>query len=63
MTEQNYRLFGIGILVIIIGYIFLSIGPATSIWSLDIAPIILAIGYLILIPLSIMYRSKKVENN
>ena len=59
MTKHNYILFGIGILVIIIGYIFLGIGPAKSVWSLDIAPIVLAIGYLVLIPLSLMYRQKK----
>jgi len=59
MTKHNYLLFIVGIAVIIIGYIFLSIGPATSVWSLDIAPIILAIGYCVLIPVSIMYRHKK----
>jgi hypothetical protein len=59
MTKQNYFLFAAGLLVIILGYIFLSIGPATSIWSWDIAPIILTIGYVVIIPVSIMLKKKK----
>ena len=57
-TRKNYQLFGIGILTIIIGYIFLSIGPWNSFPSLTIAPIILVIGYLVIIPLAILYREK-----
>jgi len=60
-TKKNYQLFGIGILTIIVGYIFLSIGPWDSFSSLTIAPIILVIGYLVLIPWAILYREKEVK--
>jgi hypothetical protein len=63
-TKINYILFSISILVLIIGYIFLSIGPANSVWSLTIAPIVLLLGYVVLIPLSIIYKwGKKPEQN
>ena len=59
LTTENYQLFGIGILVIILGYISLSKGPADSFWSLTLAPIILVIGYCVVIPVAILYKKKK----
>jgi hypothetical protein len=56
LTARNYRIFGLAVLVLIVGYIFMSIGPASSFWSLTLAPIILVIGYCILIPLAIFYK-------
>jgi len=61
LTAQNYQLFGIGILIIILGYISLSKGPAESFWSLTLAPILLVIGYCVVIPVSIIYRKKDRE--
>ncbi|MFC1493393.1 DUF3098 domain-containing protein [candidate division KSB1 bacterium] len=57
--NTNYRLFGIGLAVIIIGYIFMNIGPVDSFWSLTLAPTVLVIGYLVIIPLAILYNNKK----
>ncbi len=62
LTKKNYLLFGIGVLLIIIGYISMSKGPANSFWSLTLAPIILVIAYLIFIPISIFWREKKTQN-
>jgi len=61
LTTENYQIFGIGILVIILGYISLSKGPADSFWSLTLAPILLVIGYCVIIPIAIMYRKRKKE--
>jgi len=58
-SSTNYLLFGIGLLVIIIGYILLSIGPWNSFYSLTAAPILLVIGYCIVIPIAILYHKKK----
>lgn len=58
MSKKNLYLFLIGVGIILIGFIFLSIGPATSVWSLTIAPIVLTIGYLIAIPVALIYREK-----
>jgi len=56
--RENYIIFLIGILVIILGYIFLAQGPADSFWSLTLAPILLVISYCIIIPIAIFYRKK-----
>jgi uncharacterized membrane protein HdeD (DUF308 family) len=57
--SKNYQLFGIGLLVIILGYVFMTKGPANSFWSLTLSPILLVIGYCLLIPAALLYRPKK----
>lgn len=49
----NYLFFGFGLVVIIGGYIALSAG------SITLAPILLVLGYCVLIPISIMIRDRK----
>ncbi len=61
LTTENYQIFGIGILVIILGYISLSQGPANSFWSLTLAPILLVFGYCVIIPISIFYKKRTSE--
>ena len=58
-TTGNYILFAVAVLLIIVGYIFLSKGPADSFWSLTMAPIFLAIGYCVIVPISIFYKTVK----
>ncbi len=58
-TSHNYILFFAGIAVLILGYISMSIGPVDSFWSLTLAPVLLVIGYLIIIPFSFLYQHKK----
>ena len=62
LTNKNYLIFGIGILVIILGYIFLARGPWNSTSSLTIAPILLVIGYAVIVPLPIMFRQKGTQD-
>ena len=54
----NFALYGLGVLTLIVGYIFLGKGPAQSSSSLTIAPIILIIGYCIIIPLAILLKGR-----
>ena len=54
----NYQLFGIGLLVIILGYIIMATGETESVQSIKIAPLILIIGYCILIPAAILIKPK-----
>lgn len=58
-NRTNYLLFGLGLLIIIVGYILLSIGPWNSFPSLTAAPILLVIGYCIIIPVAILFHKKK----
>jgi general stress protein CsbA len=64
-TRTNYWLFALGIVVIVAGYIALAqpaeppTPRAESFWSLTVAPILLVIGYCIIIPIAILYQKKK----
>ncbi len=63
-NRQNFILFAIGLGVIIIGFIFMSTGiteePAlpegkwNNFFAITLAPILLVIGYCIIIPLAIL---------
>jgi multidrug efflux pump subunit AcrB len=54
----NYLIFGVAILVIIIGYFIMAKGGTYSFQSLTLAPIILLIGYLVIVPIAILYKKK-----
>ena len=46
------------LVVIIIGYVFLGIGPYDSAQSKTIGPVLLVLGYLVVLPLGIIVRKK-----
>ena len=54
----NYLLFGIGLLVIITGYLIMATGETESFQSVKLAPIILIVGYCIFIPAAILIKPK-----
>jgi len=57
--KKNYILFGLGLFLALLGFIFLMMGD--TFWS----PIFMVIGYVVLIPISLYYtwrkRKKEVE--
>ncbi len=59
----NYRVFLAGIVIIIFGYIALMQGPHDSFLSLHLAPVLLVLGYCVLIPLAILLRSHKSKGD
>jgi FtsH-binding integral membrane protein len=62
--KKNYYLLALGLLVTIIGFYFLTIGPWNSFSSLVISPILLFLAYIIIFPLSIFFRKRteKTQN-
>ena len=60
-SNVNYALFGIGLALIILGYIIMANGEVYSDQSLTIAPIILFLGYIIFIPAALIYQDKNLE--
>ena len=58
LSKINYILFGTGLTLIILGYILMGKGEVYSFQSLTLAPIMLFIGYIIVIPASLIYRDK-----
>jgi len=59
--KTNFVLLLAGIGVIILGFIFLSIGPVNSFWSLDLAPVLLVAGYCVILPVAILYRKREKQ--
>ncbi len=60
-SGRNYLWLGIGLAVIILGYVALGQGPVNSFWSLTLAPILLVLGYCVLIPVGILLKNKSGE--
>ena len=60
-TTTNYILFGIGLVLIIVGYLVMATGEVNSFQSLTLAPIMLFIAYIIVIPAALIYRKKSPE--
>jgi len=58
-NKINYMLFVIGLVSIVIGYFIIANNGVDSIASTKIGPVILFIGYCIIIPISIIYKPKK----
>lgn len=60
-TRINFQLFGLGMIFLVLGYISLSIGPWDSFWSLTLAPILLVLGYVVILPIAFLYQARKKE--
>ena len=56
--KTNYLLFGIGIFLIIIGFYFMGQGEWNSTSSMMISPVLLFLGFVVVLPASIFYRKK-----
>ena len=59
LDKKNLILIGIGVLLLVIGFICLATGPADNPVSLTVAPLILVLAYLVVIPLGIHFGGKK----
>ena len=57
-NRENYIIFGVGLLFIVAGYIALSGNSVGGFVPLTLAPLLLVIGYCVIIPIAIMYRKK-----
>ena len=55
-TRKNWVLFGIGLLVIAVGYALLRVPPVDGFLSLTAAPVLLVLGYCVLVPAAILVR-------
>lgn len=63
LTNKNYMIVGLGILVIIIGYFFMSENSVDGFLPTVVAPVLLCIGYLVIVPFGILYSDKSNEVN
>jgi hypothetical protein len=56
LAKENFTILGIGILTIVVGYVAMLEGSVEGFLPLVAAPVLLVIGYCVLIPLGIIYR-------
>lgn len=61
--RTNYLLFGLGMLLIVLGFYFMSLGEWDSSSSLVVSPILLFLGFVIVMPASILYRKKEAAES
>lgn len=61
-NQKNIILVCLGILLLVIGFFCLAQGPANNPISLTVAPVVLVIAYLVVIPLGIIWGGKNKEN-
>jgi hypothetical protein len=59
LTKINYQILALGILSIVLGYIALGQDPWDGTMPLVVAPILLVIGYCVLVPVGILFRRNK----
>lgn len=60
-NKRNYIFIGAGLMILIIGYLLMAQGKWDSLTSLSLSPIIILIGYFILIPLSIFSKQPRSD--
>ncbi|NUN70752.1 MAG: hypothetical protein HUU02_13705 [Bacteroidetes bacterium] len=58
LEKVNYQILGAGAVVIVAGYIALSAQPWDNPIALTLAPILLVLGYLVIVPIGILYKKK-----
>ena len=58
-TSKNLKIFIAGLLAIGLGYVLLSIPPADGFLSLTMAPILLVLGYCVIIPVSLLLKDTR----
>lgn len=57
--KSNYILLSLGVLVLIIGFYLMTFGPWDNPISLTVSPLVLLLAYIVIFPLSILYKKKK----
>jgi uncharacterized membrane protein len=55
-TKINYQILGAGLLCIVLGYVALAQDPWNGSMALVVAPILLVLGYCVVIPIGILFR-------
>jgi hypothetical protein len=51
---KNMRIIALGIAVIVIGYVVMYVSPVMSDMALTVSPILLLLGYCVIVPMGIM---------
>lgn len=60
-TNKNYAIIGVGVLLIIIGYVFMAENSVDGFLPTVVAPILLVLGYIVFVPFGILYKDKSTK--
>jgi len=60
LTKKNYMIIGLGIAIIIIGYIMMAANSVDGFLPTVVAPILLVAGYCAIIPFGILFKDKSI---
>jgi len=63
LGRENFLILGLGLVVIVAGYLAMLEGSVEGFLPLVAAPILLVLGYCIIIPLGILYRKSLFSRN
>ncbi len=58
-TTTNFLMLAAGVLVLVLGNVAMAQMPVFGTWPLVVAPILLILGYCVVIPIAIFYRKKE----
>lgn len=58
LKKENFMIIGIGIVLLVIGYILMSQNSVDGFMPTVVAPILLVIGYCVVIPYGILKKEK-----
>lgn len=61
LDRQNFIILGIGFLAILLGYAAMYNAPVEGFLPLVVSPVLLVLGYCVIIPIGILYRKRKAE--
>jgi hypothetical protein len=62
-TKTNYQIFAVGLVLLVLGYVALSQEPWDGTMPLVVAPILLVLGYCVVIPLAILFQKKSPDEH
>ncbi len=56
---KNMRIIALGIAMIVLGYVVMYVSPTMSDMALTVSPILLLLGYCVIVPMGIMAGARK----
>ncbi|MGB9663772.1 MAG: hypothetical protein ACPL25_02465 [Ignavibacteria bacterium] len=58
LSRTNFKIFGVGFILLIVGFYLMTIPPWDSTYALVISPIVLLLAYFIIFPFGILKKEK-----
>jgi hypothetical protein len=63
LGKENFMIIGLGLVVILVGYLALANGPIEGFLPLVLAPVMLVLGYCVIIPLGILFKKSYIKKD